>query len=294
MTVSRASHVCVVGARLSSFGVGRPMGSAERSVGAERSSDPSVGTSPDGSTVVTAWEELTVDETVPGGAGRTVSLWVKLVKAGVTYGRWAMTYAGDVLQGGDVSVWVSSEWMYVAFQGKDGGIFVYRASHALAAVGAAPTWEPLGTALSPKFPQAGYLDVGWLPNLVGVGVLGVDYLAVVWERTTDELKFNPGKVAALAFVRSDGAGFVVEGAVITMELSGEAYGTDRRFQMSPAVAIGDPSTLWLLGYLPVDVMWMEVTSGGRLPVPGPKDYYDFTVVLTHRRYAWGGACITSY
>ena len=267
-----------------------PTWSKERSAAADRSSDPSVATSPDGSTVMTAWEERVLDADLRP----TTSLWVKVVKSGVTYGPWQMTYGGVVLQGGDVSLWLSATWMYVAFQGKEGGIFVYRAAHDLAAVGLAPVWEPLGELMSPGVPpatpQAGYIDVGWLANLVGTSVLGVDHLAVVWELSSRELIYNPAKVVALAFLRSDGAGFAVEGSVVTMELSGEVYGTDFRFQMSPAVAMGDPSTLWLLGYLPVDVMWMEVTSSGRLP----GDLYDFSVVLTHRRYAWGGTCITSF
>ena len=80
---------------------------------------------------------------------------------------------------------------------------------------------------------------------------------------------------------------VRSGSVVTMELAGEVYGTSR-YQMSPAVAMGDPSTLWLLGYLPVDVMWMEVRANGDAPP------FAFTVVLTHRRYQWGGACVTSF
>jgi hypothetical protein len=251
--------------------------STEKGITADRTSDPSVAATADG-TVLTAWEE----RTFPGARPQTALL-VKVRRALWVYGPSEMTHAGSVLEGGDVSVWLSATWMYVAFQGKTGGIYVYR-SVLPAAVGSPFVWEPLGVLTDPAG-VAGYIDIGYLPNLVGTTVDGVDYLAVVWERTDPPLTDNSGKLAALAFLRSDAAGFVIEGTPTTMNL-GKAYG-EFRFQLSPAASIGDADAWAELGYLPVDVMWMEVVAekAGAL--------LSHTVTLMHRRYQWGGPCVSS-
>lgn len=248
----------------------------EKGAVSDRSSDPSVAVCLPGGVapyaVLSAWEER--DNT---GAFPITSPWVKLVRSGVSYGPSQMTQGGRALVGGDPSVWGSSTWLYVAFQGSSGGIYVFRSPYPVG-VGTSFVWEPLGVF-------GGYIDDGFLPNLVGTTVDGVDYLAVVWELTELEFTNNAGKLAALAFLRSDAAGFVIEGTPTTMNL-GKVYGA-LRFQLSPAASIGDAYAWAELGYLPVDVMWVEVVAE---EVSDPVERY--TVTLMHRRYEWGGPCIT--
>jgi hypothetical protein len=266
----------------------------------DRTSDPSVATSPDGSITVYVWEEYPDTPYIPGvPPGQHLMFLVinrnaleaetgrPLVQGPFRVRRESRlaVNTGVEVQGGDPSVAVTDQAIYVAHQGPGGGAYLLRTPRSALLQGLASgtvLWEPVLASLG-GLSEDGYIGPGWFPNVSARTMSdGDDLVAVVWEHS-EALTFmdNETKHIELAFVHSEfsgSAGFWISG---TRSLSNASVDASiLRFQLAPGVVIG-PDDIGL-GYVPVDVLWMDVNVDPTAEV----------AYLKHRRYSFDGMCVT--
>lgn len=252
-------------------------------------SDPSVAASPDGEVVVWAWEEAAV---VESGAppGKRIMFQVRTPGSGArpvpqTWGPYPVfvdTASGpQAAVGQEPCVAVSERCIYLAHHKEgNGGVHVMRLNRGVVdglrpeSYDGTELWAPV--ALD-KVPDAGWIGMGWLPNIAARTVGDEDLIAVVWEWSPDpSLTINENKHVELAFIHyvpGVADGFYVSG---TRSLQRSDVSEKRRWQLSPSVAIG-PDDLGL-GYVPVDVLRYDVDEEATI------------TELRHRRFQFDGDC----
>ena len=252
----------------------------------EVASDPTVARSADGHWMVMVWEERKANAT--GQAREKRLMYVvghEVAGSGWGYhGPYVMRSVGGVeVTGGDPSALVTSRGIYVTYQGITGGIFLVR--------------RPLGRD-NDRWDRVrsrqgrGYLGFGWFPNISGHEGQRRDAVAVVYERAPahdpdpkdkeDPTSFSDKRAHTieLVFVEGSDAALAVTGHRNLG--SAEHDASLDRYQMAAQVVVGPMSAG--PGYLPVDVMWMDVD----VTALDPADHH---FRLMHRRYRFGGPCV---
>jgi hypothetical protein len=166
--------------------------------------------------------------------------------------------------------------VYVAYQGASTGVYLAR-TPLVSEYGSDTVWEAVVTPTG--LPEVG---PGWFANLAVAEHGSEDLLAMVWEHTTESVGEAGYKLVGVAFVHSvPGSDFWVSG---TFTIGSPDDGDDY-FQKAPGVAIGDEAVSGLLGYVPVDIIWLSAEA--------PRKVYPLHVraVLLHRTYFFDGPCV---
>ena len=206
-----------------------------------------------------------------------------------------------------VGVRVLDQWVFLAFHGRAGNVFLLRLDHTLAYT-EAPDWTPTGVpganveghvnydprimvytpdgAEGAPFYEDAYVGPGWLPNLDARTINGHDVVVMAWEHSEDgDLTINDTKyVAVAAFAQphmgvipspityAGGFGFDVP---IEDEAPDFAY-----FHLAPGIAIAPETECERLGQIRLDLTFFDVYRDGEEPRALHQG------ALVHARLAW--------
>jgi hypothetical protein len=240
-------------------------------------SDPTVAVTSDGSLGVYVWEENSLSDGAKKIAFRTQDLGIANTEKGL---RDPQLINNGEATGGDPSVCFTQRSVYVAYQSIGGAqVFLLRADLADLALDAPEVvWTPVSTALSlPDDRVGGELGRGWLPQVHARTIDGVDHVAVVWERTTGDFIDPTNRSVELAFATYTPGGTF---EVLSRRVWPAPDPKTHTYRIAAQVAVGP---LGSLGFVPVDVFWMRVTTDG--------DGLLKHGLLLHRTYEFDGPCV---
>jgi hypothetical protein len=268
-------------------------------------SDPA--TSPNGTTRVLVWEQRGDEPPKAGGAARA-RLMFRIDPGGVTAaGQFHVLLAGEAVEGGDVCVRVLDQWVFLAFHGRAGNVYLLRLDHTLAYT-EAPDWTPMGVpganveghvnydpriivyttdgAEGAPFYEGAYVGAGWLANLDARTIHGHDVVVMTWEHSeeSDLAKNNTKYVAVAAFAQPHmgmipspityAGGFRFD-VPIEDETPAFAY-----FHLAPGIAIAPETECERLGQIRLDLTFFDVYREGEEPRALHQG------ALVHARLAW--------
>lgn len=277
----------------------------------EVTSDPSVASSVDGRWRVVAWEEKG-DDGVEGPGGTFLIAQVEDLTTGEVYGpAYVRDPEGYAALGGDVSVSITSNGVYLGHQGlgtgeSDGGVWLM--SHALPGVDVTmeDPWTPAVGGTEP-FPERGMggVDHGWLMNVDARATESAsDQVSAAWEWSQAALTFLPDHEARLAaFSKVEGTlRRVLAKELATAEVVSEpdvyqVSATARFEPKSPGVPAGWPDGVGLDNDVGSDSgfpgPWDDLLLLGRVDVfyfeVEVVDFDTYLVKFIHEAFTLGGA-----